>query len=335
MPWNFPVLAGDPLRRAGAGRRQRRRCSSTRPTSRSARWRSRICSGAPARPTGVFQTLLIGADRGRRDHRRPARRGRDRDRQRGGRQRDRRRRGQAPQEDGAGAGRQRPVHRACRAPTWTRAVDDGRQGAHHQQRPVVHRRQAFHRRRGRLRAVRRRASSPAMAALRGRRSDATADTQVGPLASPGIVDGAGRSGRAVGRAGARGARRAGAASTGRATSTRRRCWSTCRPTRRRARRSCSGRWRRCSASPAIDDAIALANATPFGLGASAWTRDRARGRAVRARAGGGLRVHQRHGRVRSRGFPFGGIKQSGYGRELGLRACASSPTSRRCGCTGL
>src|SRR4029450_8154228 len=63
------------------------------------------------------------------------------------------------------------------------------------------------------------------------------------------------------------------------------------------------------------DAIRLANDSSFGLGAALWTQDRARGEPLAARieAGGGVG----RGRVKSDArLPFGGIKRSGYGREL-------------------
>lgn len=64
-----------------------------------------------------------------------------------------------------------------------------------------------------------------------------------------------------------------------------------------------------------EHAVALANQTVFGLGASIWTGDPARGEKLAARIEAGhVAVN---GTVRSDPrLPFGGIKDSGYGREL-------------------
>jgi succinate-semialdehyde dehydrogenase / glutarate-semialdehyde dehydrogenase len=66
------------------------------------------------------------------------------------------------------------------------------------------------------------------------------------------------------------------------------------------------------------DAIRIANDTSFGLGAAIFTRDVARGTQLAADelAAGNCFVNAF---VRSDPrLPFGGIKQSGYGRELGI-----------------
>ena len=67
------------------------------------------------------------------------------------------------------------------------------------------------------------------------------------------------------------------------------------------------------------DAVRLANATPYGLSGSIWTGDGARAlRVARALDAGVLSVNS-NSSVRT-ATPFGGVKQSGYGRELGPHA---------------
>lgn len=65
-----------------------------------------------------------------------------------------------------------------------------------------------------------------------------------------------------------------------------------------------------------DEAVRVANGTPFGLGAALWTADLDRARQLsRSIEAGAVFVN---GMVASDPrLPFGGIKESGYGRELG------------------
>jgi acyl-CoA reductase-like NAD-dependent aldehyde dehydrogenase len=67
------------------------------------------------------------------------------------------------------------------------------------------------------------------------------------------------------------------------------------------------------------DAVRLANDTPYGLAGSIWTVDGAKAlRMARAVEAGNLSVNS-NGSVRVQ-TSFGGMKQSGFGRELGLEA---------------
>jgi succinate-semialdehyde dehydrogenase/glutarate-semialdehyde dehydrogenase len=78
----------------------------------------------------------------------------------------------------------------------------------------------------------------------------------------------------------------------------------------------------------LDEAIAVANDVPFGLSSNAWTRDAGeRERLVRDLQAGGVFFN---GMTASHpGMPFGGVKRSGYGRELshlGIREFCNATT---------
>jgi succinate-semialdehyde dehydrogenase / glutarate-semialdehyde dehydrogenase len=65
-----------------------------------------------------------------------------------------------------------------------------------------------------------------------------------------------------------------------------------------------------------EEAIAVANDSDFGLGASVWTSDLERGKQVAARVESGM-VFVNSIVFSDARLPFGGVKRSGYGRELG------------------
>ncbi|MBB3053168.1 phenylacetaldehyde dehydrogenase [Prauserella isguenensis] len=67
----------------------------------------------------------------------------------------------------------------------------------------------------------------------------------------------------------------------------------------------------------VDDAVAMANGLDVGLGASVWSADRERAKAIAARLQAGTVWINKHGAIDPR-VPFGGAKQSGYGLEFGV-----------------
>ena len=69
----------------------------------------------------------------------------------------------------------------------------------------------------------------------------------------------------------------------------------------------------------LDEAIARANASPFGLGSSVWTRDLGRAREAAGRIEAGYTWVNSRTKVYDE-LPFGGWKSSGYGKEHGEEA---------------
>jgi len=64
-----------------------------------------------------------------------------------------------------------------------------------------------------------------------------------------------------------------------------------------------------------DDAVRIANDSPFGLGGSVFTSDTAHGAKVARRISTGM-VFVNHPTMVKADLPFGGVRRSGYGREL-------------------
>jgi acyl-CoA reductase-like NAD-dependent aldehyde dehydrogenase len=69
----------------------------------------------------------------------------------------------------------------------------------------------------------------------------------------------------------------------------------------------------------LEEAVTLANASPFGLAAGVWTRDVGKAHRIAARLEAGT-VWINQYNWYDPGAPFGGYKQSGFGRELGEEA---------------
>jgi betaine-aldehyde dehydrogenase len=68
-----------------------------------------------------------------------------------------------------------------------------------------------------------------------------------------------------------------------------------------------------------DEALAIANGTMYGLGSGLWTRDLSRAHRIAGQIDAGMCWINCYKRVNP-GSPFGGVGQSGYGREMGFEA---------------
>jgi aldehyde dehydrogenase (NAD+) len=69
-----------------------------------------------------------------------------------------------------------------------------------------------------------------------------------------------------------------------------------------------------------DEALTLANGTPYGLVAGVWTRDGGRQMRIARRVRSGQVFINNYGAGGGVELPFGGVKHSGHGREKGFEA---------------
>ena len=84
----------------------------------------------------------------------------------------------------------------------------------------------------------------------------------------------------------------------------------------------------------LDEVAAAANDTPYGLGAGIWTKDISKAHALAKKIKAGS-IYINCYNVFDAALPFGGYKQSGWGREMGHEVLnnyteVKAVTRRRC-----